>query len=202
VIDRDEILPMFESGESYKAIGEALGWSQTNVRYWARLHGLKRERSYARKYTDDQMRAFVEGCSSVSQVVRAMGISMTGGNHRAVTTRLREMEISFGSGPTTKGRAATNRKTPDQILVCLSPNSPRTRPDVLRRALDEIGVLLKCATCGQSDEWMGKPLTLEVDHVDGDAMNNQRKNLRFGCPNCHSQTDTYGSKNIARLAQR
>lgn len=52
----------------------------------------------------------------------------------------------------------------------------------------------KCSVCGLS-EWNKKPIVLEVDHVDGDAYNNTENNLRFICPNCHSQTPTYKNRN-------
>jgi hypothetical protein len=51
----------------------------------------------------------------------------------------------------------------------------------------------KCFRCNVS-EWMGEPLTLQVDHEDGDTRNNKRDNLRGLCPNCHSQTPTYCGK--------
>lgn len=51
-----------------------------------------------------------------------------------------------------------------------------------------------CFSCG-IQEWNGKPLCLEVDHADGNAYNNAVDNLRFLCPNCHSQTSTYKGKN-------
>lgn len=51
-----------------------------------------------------------------------------------------------------------------------------------------------CFEC-DTKEWMGKELSLQVDHIDGDAGNNNPENLRLLCPNCHSQTDTYVAKN-------
>ena len=45
----------------------------------------------------------------------------------------------------------------------------------------------------------GKPLTLQLDHIDGNPINNNLENLRFLCPNCHSQTDTFAGKNPSKL---
>ncbi len=53
----------------------------------------------------------------------------------------------------------------------------------------------KCETCDNIGEHNGKPLTLQVDHIDGNSDNNYPDNLRFQCPNCHSQTDTWCSRN-------
>ena len=53
----------------------------------------------------------------------------------------------------------------------------------------------ECSECGIS-EYNGKPITLQIDHIDGDRRNNEFDNLRFMCPNCHSQTDTYGIRNM------
>lgn len=52
-----------------------------------------------------------------------------------------------------------------------------------------------CAICGIKPEWNGKPLVFILDHIDGDAANNRRDNLRCICSNCDSQLDTYKSKN-------
>jgi 5-methylcytosine-specific restriction endonuclease McrA len=51
-----------------------------------------------------------------------------------------------------------------------------------------------CSVCGIS-VWQDKPISLELDHVDGNSNNNHPKNLRIICPNCHSQTITYKAKN-------
>lgn len=52
-----------------------------------------------------------------------------------------------------------------------------------------------CAICGLSNQWNDKNLTFVLDHIDGDAANNMKNNLRLICPNCDSQLDTYKSKN-------
>lgn len=48
----------------------------------------------------------------------------------------------------------------------------------------------KCECCGLST-WMDKPITLELEHTDGDRKNNTKENLKILCPNCHSQTPTW-----------
>lgn len=55
----------------------------------------------------------------------------------------------------------------------------------------------KCSSCGISD-WMGKRITLELEHKDGNSDNNSPDNVCLICPNCHSQTPTYKGANKGR----
>ena len=57
-----------------------------------------------------------------------------------------------------------------------------------------MGVAYACTTCG-INEWQGNPRTLHLDHINGIHNDNRFENLRLLCPNCHSQTDTYGRGN-------
>lgn len=67
----------------------------------------------------------------------------------------------------------------------------RSRPAYRRFLIERDGY--KCSGCGVS-EWSGKHLPLDIDHIDGNNRNDLPENLRFLCPNCHRQTDTWGSK--------
>ena len=51
-----------------------------------------------------------------------------------------------------------------------------------------------CCMCGLS-EWINGKLVLELDHINGDHTDNRIENLRYLCPNCHSQTDTFRGRN-------
>ena len=64
----------------------------------------------------------------------------------------------------------------------------------LRKYLKEIKGCV-CAECGIGDIYNNKPITLQVDHIDGNSDNNFPNNLRLLCPNCHSQTETWVSRN-------
>jgi 5-methylcytosine-specific restriction endonuclease McrA len=54
-----------------------------------------------------------------------------------------------------------------------------------------------CEQCGLTD-WRNRPLSLELHHVNGDGRDNRLENLMLLCPNCHSQTDTWGARNKGR----
>jgi hypothetical protein len=71
--------------------------------------------------------------------------------------------------------------------------------DAIKRRLLKAGLLKnRCDECGIS-EWRGKPLSVHVDHINGVRDDHRLENLRMLCPNCHSQTETYGARNKARL---
>ena len=69
---------------------------------------------------------------------------------------------------------------------------PDGSPALKKYLIEKFGAI--CSECGQTDTWNNKPLVLQLDHVDGDSDNNYPKNLRLLCPNCHTQTENFGSK--------
>jgi hypothetical protein len=74
---------------------------------------------------------------------------------------------------------------------------PRCRSTVKRHLL-QAGILSNvCEECGLT-EWRGKPICIQVDHRNGIGDDHRIENLRMLCPNCHSQTDTFGARNRGR----
>jgi Zn finger protein HypA/HybF involved in hydrogenase expression len=65
----------------------------------------------------------------------------------------------------------------------------------LKRTVLRLSLIEEKCACGLTNEWNGSTLVLELDHIDGDSTNNTVGNLRFMCPNCHSQTETNKGKN-------
>ena len=75
----------------------------------------------------------------------------------------------------------------------LKKNSKVSNSYIKNILLTELNWKYECK-CGLTNTWEGTPLNLQLDHIDGNNTNNEASNLRFLCPNCHSQTDTYCGK--------
>ncbi|WP_460806347.1 HNH endonuclease signature motif containing protein [Micromonospora zhanjiangensis] len=139
---------------------------------------------------------------SVTEVMRLLGVRISGGSHAHISRRLRHLGIDtshFTGNAHNRGRPGP-RLTPPQLLIKLPPGSRRTPGHRLKRALRLIGLPEQCERCGVGSTWQGASLTLHVDHINGDFLDNRPRNLRFLCPNCHSQTATYaGSRRAASL---
>jgi 5-methylcytosine-specific restriction endonuclease McrA len=121
--------------------------------------------------------------------VRVLGISIS---------HFRGMGWSRGETAATHPSVAeaTRRLTyrDEQVFV---ENSPVNVGYRLVRRLRRLGWEYVCQICGVS-EWLGKPLRLHLDHINGISNDNRLENLRFLCPNCHSQTTTYCKKKVAK----
>ena len=154
------------------------------------------------RYSDDDIRDAVAQSISIAGVMRLLGIKPTGGSHFHISKRIQRLglDTSHFLGQGSRRGTAQARKRADEILVRRPADGPRAKPHMLRRALIESGRRLACVGCGVGDRWMGQPLTLHIDHADGDFANCLAENLRFLCPNCHSQTSTYCRKLSSRDA--
>lgn len=94
-------------------------------------------------------------------------------------------------------KTKTHRPNKRPLEEILKKGTKYNSSDLKRRLIKEGILENKCVDCGNIGEWNGKPLTLQLDHINGDHDDNCLENLAVRCPNCHTQTDNYGSKNKA-----
>ncbi|MGW1954234.1 HNH endonuclease signature motif containing protein [Streptomyces sp. NPDC001920] len=143
--------------------------------------------------TESDLRSAVAESSSLAEVLRRLDRPGNGSQRTQVRRWIAEHDIDtshFLGQAHQRGRPAANAKRPQEVLIRHS-GTQRTATGLLRRALLAVGVAEECARCGVGPEWLGKPMTLEVDHISGDWSDNRRQNLRLLCPNCHAITSTW-----------
>ena len=159
----------------------------------------------SRRPSADELRSAVAEAVSVTGALQALG--------RPSTSRQRDlwrqwvaedgMDTSHFLGQAhQRGRPSSTSKRAEDILI-RHDGKHRTKSTLLRRALRDVGVPQQCARCGVEPEWLGKPMTLEIDHVNGDWRDNRQDNLRLLCPNCHAVTATWcrGGRRTRHKAQ-
>jgi hypothetical protein len=178
-------LGLSDDGQSRAALSRALR---------ERHVGTSHFRNARLSIPEDQLRAAVLEASSYADVMRALNLEVNDTNHR----RVRRAAARFGLDTehfrrrtwSTLQAVKPVRKAED-VLVVLPSGAGRTNRARLHAALQEIGVPYQCASCGNAGQWLGRPITLHIDHINGDWKDNRARNLRYLCPNCHSLTATW-----------
>jgi hypothetical protein len=146
-------------------------------------------------YSDDELTDAVRKSTSFSGTLRNLGRKVSGSAHKALKNRIEKSNIDISHFLNTSSEVVCKKRLDwSEILVKDESLGYRRGGKMLTRALIESGAKHECAKCGLKNEWMGEPIKLEVDHLDGSFQNNLKDNLRFLCPNCHSQTDTFFKK--------
>lgn len=153
-----------------------------------------------RSYTDEQLKEAVANSQSLRQVLITLGLNPKGGgSYRHIQKVIKNLCIDMshfkGMGWTKGIRSLNHRKIEDYLSNSKPINSHRLRIKLIQESLLDA----KCNHCGL-DQWMGKPIPLELDHIDGNHYNNNLSNLQLLCPNCHAQTPTHAGKNKGKAS--
>ncbi|MGW2935756.1 HNH endonuclease signature motif containing protein [Streptomyces sp. NPDC001156] len=154
---------------------------------------------------EDVLRAAVPKAMSYADVMRAMGLEVNDTNHRRVRRTVARLGLdtshftrrTWGAEP-----VAPRTPTAELVLVVLPEGSARPNRTRLHAALQEEGTAYRCASCGNRGQWLGRPITLQIDHINGDWLDNRIENLRYLCPNCHALTATWCRQKGGRSARQ
>jgi 5-methylcytosine-specific restriction endonuclease McrA len=154
------------------------------------------------KYTDDQLIDAVKNSYSYLEVTRNLGL-VKPGNYYSLKANIQRLniDISHFRSPKERAKIASQKRTKMSNNDIFTKDSKTYYGLVKRRIISDNLMKYICALCN-INTWNGKALTLQMDHINGNKTDHRLENLRFLCPNCHSQTDTYCGRNVKTRQQK
>ena len=158
------------------------------------------------KYTKDILEQAIAASFTWADVQRKLRGKVTSGGMsghlKGMAVRLKIDFSHFKGRSWGKGQPSSKKKDPSYFLQAHT-SEDRLKPPSgtrLKSAMRESDVPYQCSVpgCSVGGYWNNKPIVLQVDHINGDKFDCRLENLRFLCPNCHTQTPTWGAKNQDR----
>lgn len=170
---------LLDEGLAQAEIARRLGISKSTVCYHVRTLGHEADERCNRRYDWDAIQRFYDEGHSITACQLRFGFSRRTWND----ARLRGAV-----------RSRPQATPPDAFFVAgRLRNGLHVKLRLLAAGLRED----RCDICGVTD-WRGERLAIELHHVNGDRRDNRLENLQLLCPNCHSQTDSWGGRNARR----
>lgn len=147
--------------------------------------------------TKEEYEVAIKNARSIAQALRNLGLVDVGGNYRIIKQAVKDYGIDTshftgqGWNVGLKFNPAKHYSNEEAFIENSTLNSNNIRRRLIQSGLKEC----KCEYCGRT-EWEGKPIPLELHHINGDNTDNRLENLQILCPNCHALTENYrGRKN-------
>lgn len=159
-------------------------------------------------FSIEEIKNFITSSNTVLEVLRKIGYSNNANGCRSTLFNFCKKNNLLKEIEDLKNRSNCQRKEKllsidferkfenDEVFI---KNSKYNRGSLKKRIIKEHLLEYKCALCGNTGNWNGKELVLQLDHINGINNDNRLENLRFLCPNCHSQTETYSGKSKKNL---
>ena len=143
-------------------------------------------------FTDEAFKDIVASSLSWKDIAHKLGYHRSSSSRHLIKARVEELGLSTEHFNNWCALKAVS--TLDLLIV----DTPRNNQTIKKRIVKEKILPYRCVMCGLENMYNMLPLVLHLDHINGNPSDNRLLNLRFLCPNCHSQTSTYSGKNNKR----
>jgi hypothetical protein len=155
-------------------------------------NGITFPRKVYSAYTREELTMIIGLCKNIKHVIDILKINRF--YHKDIVKFIEDNSIDTSHFEIIKKPSIADHLVKNSTGI----NSKRIKQYLFKNKI----VVNECAVCKLQPLWNGKPLTLQLDHINGDHYDNRIENLRLICPNCHSQTDTYTGRNVKKYEDK
>lgn len=200
----ESIYTLRKQGFSQVEIAENLG---LNINFVKRRFQKRYQETLKRKQEKEEQNKLFENlvieklplAHSMNNLCNLLGLKGVDGYYNKIIKIIKKYDLNtehftIWSSSNNQSRNKFTAMTDDEYFV---NGICRSGTQTLKRLIDKGYKIYKCEECG-IDTWNGKPLRLQVHHINGNHNDNRIENIQILCPNCHTQTDTYGRNNIPK----
>lgn len=143
----------------------------------------------------EKLKELVKTSYSINEVLVKAQLNVSSKTYNRLKEILDKNNIDYSHFDSNMNKGKEKKELSEILQKNTSYSSQRLKKRLIKEGLKED----KCEICGCSNIWNGQPLTLQLDHINGDHYDNRLENLRILCPNCHTQTETFSKNNAKEL---